>query len=69
MLKFDIVQTEHEAQVLINLLDIALKTQGLEAAEACLTFAQRTRAAAMVIAASTKADADADKPAGDPPAA
>ena len=40
--------TEQEAQVLLNLLDIAVRARGLEAAEAALVLARKVKEAEAV---------------------
>jgi hypothetical protein len=52
-----IILTIEEAQVLTNLLDVAVKASGLQAAESCIYFAKMIKAAA---------DAEANPPAEAP---
>ncbi len=52
--------TKEEAQVLVNLIDIACKAAGMQAAEACVHLTKKIQAAAEVAAAS---DLEIEKPA------
>ena len=53
---------KEEAQVLVNLLDVAIKATGLQGAEACVLFAKRINDAANAPPVAAPAWQEGDKP-------